>query len=44
MKIKDIYRIYPPIRIWRKIWLGIAGFPMLPQHRAKCLKMGGGKY
>lgn len=41
MTIKDIYRIYPPIRIWRKIWLGIAGFPMLPQHRSKCLKWGG---
>ncbi|MFT0226501.1 acyltransferase [Bacteroides thetaiotaomicron] len=27
--------------MWRKLWLGLAGFPMLPQHRAKLLKMGG---
>lgn len=41
MTIKDFYRIYPPKRIWRKIWLGIAQLPMMPQHRAKCLKIGG---
>ena len=43
MTLKDFYRIYPPIRIWRKIWLGVAKFPMLPQHRARCLKLGGVK-
>lgn len=41
MTIKDFYRIYSPKRIWRKFWLGLSCFPMLPQHRAKCLKMGG---
>ena len=41
MTIKDYYRIYPPIRIWRKFWLAVANMPMFPQHRAKCLKMGG---
>ena len=41
MTIKDFYRIYSTKRIWRKLWLGLSCFPMLPQHRAKCLKMGG---
>ncbi len=41
MNFKDFFRIYPPLRIWRKLWLSIAHLPMLPQHRAKCLKMGG---
>ena len=27
--------------MWRKLWIGLASLPMLPQHRAKCLKMGG---
>lgn len=27
--------------MWRKLWLGLAGLPMLPQHRAKILKLGG---
>lgn len=41
MTIKDFYRIYSPKRIWRKLWLGLSCLPMFPQHRAKCLKMGG---
>lgn len=40
MTIKDFYRIYSPKRIWRKMWLGLAYFPMLPQHRARILKLG----
>lgn len=27
--------------MWRKMWLGIAQWPMMPQHRAKILKLGG---
>lgn len=27
--------------MWRKIWLGLANLPMMPQHRAKILKYGG---
>lgn len=41
MKISDFFRIYPPMRMWRKLWIGLANLPMLPQHRAKCLKLGG---
>lgn len=41
MTIKDFYRIYSPKRIWRKMWLGLACFPMLPQHRARILRLGG---
>lgn len=29
--------------MWRKLWLCIAGLPMLPQHRAIILKLGGVK-
>lgn len=29
------------MRMWRKLWLGISSLPMLPQHRAIILKMGG---
>lgn len=39
--MKHFFEIYPPKRIWRKIWLGVANFPMLPQHRAKILKLAG---
>ena len=24
------------------MWIGLADLPMMPQHRAKCLKMAGG--
>lgn len=41
MSIKHFFEVYYPKRMWRKLWLGLAGFPMLPQHRAKLLKMGG---
>ena len=41
MTIKDFYRIYPPQRIWRKIWLAIAKLPMFPQWRARCLRIAG---
>ena len=43
MSIKHFFEVYSPKRMWWKIWLGLACFPMLPQHRAKLLKMGGGK-
>lgn len=41
MTIKHFYEIYSPMRMWRKIWLGLANLPMMPQHRAKILKYGG---
>lgn len=41
MTIKHFFEIYPPKRLWRKLWIGFAGFPMMPQHRAICFKMGG---
>jgi len=41
MTLNDFIRIYPPKRMWRKLWLSIANLPMMPQHRAKLLKMGG---
>ena len=41
MTIKHFLEVYSPKRMWRKFWLGVAHFPMLPQHRAKVLKMGG---
>ena len=41
MSLKHFFEIYPPKRIFRKFWLTIACLPMLPQHRAKCLKLGG---
>ena len=43
MSIKNFFVVYSPKRMWWKIWLGLACFPMLPQHRAKLLKMRGGK-
>lgn len=41
MILKDFLRIYPPLRLYRVFWLNIAKLPMLPQHRAQILKMGG---
>lgn len=41
MSVKHFFEIYSPKRIWRKLWLGMASLPMLPQHRAKILKLGG---
>jgi len=41
MSFKDYYRIYPPLRIWRMLWLVCAKFPMLPQTRVFFLRMGG---
>lgn len=44
MTIKHFFEVYPPKRMWRKLWIGLSSFPMLPQHRAKILRFGGGKY
>ena len=41
MNIKHLFEVYSPKRLWRKMWLGFASLPMLPQHRAKLLKLGG---
>ena len=41
MNIKHFFEVYSPKRLWRKIWLGLTCLPMLPQHRAKLLKLGG---
>ena len=41
MSVKHFFEVYSPKRMWRKIWLGLAGLPMLHQYRAKFLKMGG---
>lgn len=41
MNIKHSFEVYSPKRMWRKMWLGFASLPMLPQHRAKLLKLGG---
>lgn len=43
MSFKHFFEIYSPKRMWRKLWLCIAGLPMLPQHRAIILKLGGVK-
>lgn len=44
MTIKYFLEVYPPKRMWRKLWIGLSSLPMLPQHRATILKFGGGKY
>lgn len=45
MTIKYFLEVYPPKRMWRKLWIGLSSLPMLPQHRATILKfLGGGKY
>lgn len=44
MTIKHFFEVYPPKRMWRKLWIGLSSLPMLPQHRATILKLGGGKY
>ena len=41
MNLKHFFVVYSPKRMWRKMWLSLASLPMLPQHRAKLLKMGG---
>lgn len=41
MTIKDFNRIYPPMRLWRKLWLGLSGLPILPTIRNKYLKICG---
>lgn len=41
MALKHFFEVYPPKRMWRKMWIGLANLPMMPQHRAMCLKMGG---
>lgn len=43
MTLKHFFEVYTPKRMWRKLWIGIASLPMMPQHRAKCLKMAGVK-
>lgn len=37
----DIKTFFRSISSWRKMWIGLADLPMMPQHRAKCLKMAG---
>lgn len=44
MTIKHFFEVYPPKRMWRKLWIGLSSLPMLPQHRARILQLGGGKY
>ena len=44
MTIKHFFEVYPPKRMWRKLWIGLSSLPMLPQHRARILKLGGSKY
>lgn len=41
MTIKYFLEVYPPKRMWRKFWIALTCLPMLPQHRAKLLKLGG---
>lgn len=41
MSLKHFFEIYSPQRMYRKLWLSIAGLPMLPQQRAKVLRFGG---
>ena len=41
MTIKHFFEVYPPKRMWRKLWIGLSSLPMLPQHRARILKLGG---
>lgn len=41
MSLKHYLEVYSPKRLWRKLWMGFAGLPMLPQHRAMILKLGG---
>lgn len=43
MTISDFIRVYPPKRLYHKLWLGLACFPMFPQIRARILKLGGVK-
>ena len=41
MTIKYFFKVYSPKRMWRKFWIALTCLPMLPQHRAKLLKLGG---
>lgn len=41
MTIKHFFEVYPPKRMWRKLWIGLSYLPMLPQHRSILLKWGG---
>ena len=41
MTIKHFFEVYPPKRMWRKLWIGLSSLPMLPQHRSILLKWGG---
>lgn len=43
MSLKHFFEVYSPQRMWRKMWLGFASLPMLPQHRARILALGGVK-
>lgn len=43
MSLKHFFEVYSPQRMWRKMWLAFASLPMLPQHRARILALGGGK-
>ena len=39
--LKHFFEVYNIKRLYRKFWLSLAGLPMLPQHRARILKLGG---
>ena len=41
MTVKHFFEVYSPKRLCRKFWLGLTCLPMLPQHRAKLMKLGG---
>ena len=41
MSVIHFFEVYSPKRMWRKLWLGLSFLPMMPQHRAKILKLGG---
>lgn len=41
MTIKHFFEIYPPKRMYNKLWLSFANLPMMPQHRARILSWGG---
>ena len=41
MTIQKFLEVYPPKRLWHKLWFAIATLPMMPHMRAKCLKLAG---
>ncbi len=41
MTIEKFMEVYPPKRLWHKLWFAISLLPMMPHIRAKCLKLAG---